>query len=327
MAPESKTTKVLIPSIDREMHFVHRDVMRSERPLSFFRSNKPWPVAQIPIDWYENLIFPIFGNDKYGICGGAMAAHGDQTFTGVNGNESDFDLNKLIAQYLSVSGGDRGLTEDMVINQIWKQGIAGNRDAIIYDAIDLNPDPASIASAIANYGVVCLGMSVPDRWISAFAWNGGAIWDGPANPNPRYGHYVLLNGVDAKGRFRVQTWGSWAWLTPLGLASCDPDAFTVFSPRWFHPKSGIDPTGASYEEKAALWIRLGGQKLPPSPFPPPAPPVPEPVAGPTYATLQAGGLKLTLWLDGTKPPSSAGKNPAKIQLGDKLINISAKPNK
>lgn len=320
---DDRITKAVLPNSGQEVHFVDREHMRSDRPPSLMQAAKNWPAATLPIDWYHQITFPNYANFRYGTCGLEMAAHGDQTFTGQYGERSKFDLDRFVAQYFNVSGGDRGLTENQVINQIWKVGIAGDPSAIIYDAIDVNPDPASIASAVRNFGVVCLAISTPNAWIAQFNPNGGAIWDA-AYPNPRNGHYVLINGVDQFGRFRVQTWGSWAWLTPAGLASADPDTFTVFSPRWFNPATGMDPTGATYRQKADLWASLGGRPLPPAPFPDPAP---KPAAGPTYQTLRVGEYNLTLWLEGSAPPPGAGKNPASIQLGDQRIRLTASKGK
>lgn len=322
---DDRITQAVVPALGATVHFVDRDYMRSDRPQGFMRAAQAWPAAKLPIDWYGDIPFPCYANFRYGTCGLEMAAHGDQTFTGNHGARSKFDVDRFVAQYFAISGGDRGLTENQVVNGIWKRGIAGDPGAIIYDAIDINPDPLTIASAVQNFGCVCLAISTPNEWIARFDPSGGAIWDA-AYPNPRNGHYVLINGVDDLGRMRVQTWGSWAWLTPAGLASADPDTFTVFSPRWFDPKTGKDPAGATYEAKAELWRRLGGQQVPPAASPEPEP-IPEPVKDPTYQVLKVGEYNVTLWLDGSEPPASAGKKPATFQLGDQKIHLSANKGK
>ena len=53
---------------------------------------------------------------------------------------------------------------------------------------------------------------------------------------------MWINGVNAQGNYRVQTWGTWGWLTPAGLRAVDPGAFVVASLRWFNA-SGVAPNG------------------------------------------------------------------------------------
>lgn len=303
--------QVLLPKAGIVARFVHRDSMRPVAGLAARRAVAAWPAPTLPVTWYAGLTFPILGNDRWGDCGAAMIAHADQTYTGANGAESTFNTNALVNQYLARSGGDNGLDEADVI-AIGKAGIAGDPQAVIYDAIDIDPgDHAGLQAAIQQYGGVWLAMSCPDEWINDFDPAGGTVFDAaPANPNN--GHYVLLNGVDAKGRYRLQTWGSWAWLTPSGLDGCQPQTTVAFSPRWFGAK-GVDPTGATYAAKARLWAALGGNALPPGPTPAPTPepappgptPPPKPDPGPGPAALNvvvSGTLTLASAAPAPQPP-------------------------
>ena len=277
-----KIRKVLIPNTGEYAHFVHRDLMKSRSMRTSIKPRATWPSVKLPINWYGNINFPMYGNNQFGDCGAAMAAHGDNTFTGNVGPASMFNLNDLVAQYEQYSGGDNGLSEQDVV-ALWKNGIAGNKSAVIYDALDLNPTQADVAhSAIDNFFGLCLGLSLPDAWINSFVPGGTTVWDAPAVPNENNGHFVWINGVDAQGRYHVETWGSSVWLTQAGFDLCEPSIFCVFSPRFFGA-NGLDPTGANYALKSALWAFVGGSVIvQPGPVPtptpvPPAPPQPVPV--------------------------------------------------
>ena len=272
---------VLVPNRGHYAHFADRQCMKRGHPLRRFRLPSGWSAPALPVDWSKGntLSFPIDGNDTLGDCGEAMAAHADNTFTGNTGTESVFDVTALEAQYEQVSGGDNGLSEDDVVNAIWKKGIAGNTQAIIYDALDVDPtDTQLVQAAIHLFGGLCFAFDVPDAWINSFKT--GVVWDVPATADQNNGHFVWWNGVDARGYYKVQTWGTWCWLTPAGVGVCDPSAFVVFSPRWFNAQ-GIAPNGMSYDQLANLWVSGGGKALPPSPFGPSPAPTPTPSPAPT----------------------------------------------
>jgi hypothetical protein len=265
--PEIK--KVWIPKANHFAHFIHRKEMRHGHPIRRMCSAAvlQWPLTKLPVNNYRDFQFPMDDNDQLGICGSAAVAHADNSFTGMNGTESVFQLAALKKQYLEVSGGDNGLDDDMLINKIWKKGIAGNPLAIIDEPLDVDPlDARMMQAAIDQFGAVIFSLSVPDAWINEFDPAGGSVWHAPAQANPENGHYVVIVGVDPGGRYRVETWGSWCWLTPYGVAACDPAAFTVFSPRRFNSR-GIDPTGANYTQKAAMWTHVGGSLVPARTFP------------------------------------------------------------
>jgi hypothetical protein len=241
-----------------------------------------WPTPTLPIDWAKNLTFPTDGNDQYGDCMMASACHLDNTWTGNNGTESTFAQSTLIQQYLQMSGGDNGLDDSELI-PVWQSpGIAGvsSGSATILDTLSLDPtNSQALYAAIWLFGGFHFELSVPDAWINNFQSSGGSVWDAPARPDPRNGHAIAFNGVDATGRIRFLTWGSYGWLTPAGIAACDPGGFVPISLRWFNAV-GYAPNGLHYTQLAPLWQAAGGKVLPPSPFPAPGP-TPTPTPGPT----------------------------------------------
>ena len=109
-------------------------------------------------------------------------------------------------------------------------------------------------------------LDLPDAWISAYQPAGGFTWGAPATPDNTKGHGIWLNGVDPNGNYKLQTWGTWGWLTPGGVAvpQLSLGAFAVFSPRWFNSQ-GVAPNGMSYDDLAALWVQFGGPQCHRSP--------------------------------------------------------------
>ena len=271
------TKSVFVPSLGHHVQFTNRALMKVGHPTRSFVLRDPLllPSVTLPIDWTKNntLSFPIDGNDTYGDCMYAAACHGDNTFTGNASTESVFNLQTIISDYLALSGGDHGLNEAQITGA-WKTGLASTPAATILDVLDIDPTNASLCQlAIQSFGGILFMLSVPDEWISEFST--GCTWTSGAGiaADPSNGHGIWWNGVDTTSNYKLQTWGTYAWITPAGVAICDPSAFVVFSLRWFNSQ-GIAPNGMTYDQLAALWVEAGGAELPPSPFTP-VPPAPE----------------------------------------------------
>lgn len=275
--PYTGAKRVFIPLRKHHTHFTDRQRMKHGHPIRRFKA-PPLPAPALPIDWAKTLDFPMDGNDQYGDCMYAAACHADGTFTGNAGTESVFDQAVLIKDYLALSGGDNGLSEGMILGE-WKNGLVSTPAANILDALDIDPtDAALVQSAIYLFGGLLFMLDVPDTWVQNF--NTGAVWDAPAVADQNNGHGIWWNGVDAQGRYKLQTWGTYGWITPAGVAVCDPTAFIVFSLRWFNA-AGVAPNGMTYDQLAALWVQCGGAALPPSPFVPTPTPGPTPTPPPT----------------------------------------------
>ena len=298
MSPADYTATLRRRFLPLRGHFAHfhdRHAMRRGHPERSFQLALPIPT--LPIDWTKSgtLLFPMNGNGRLGDCMEAMAAHADNAMTGNAGSESSFDEKALESQYLRASGGDNGLDEGTLLSQCWQPGLAGVKEATYYDALDVDPtDVKLMQAAMALFGNVCFMLDVPAAWIRNF--DTGCLWDAPARADQNNGHGVFLSGVDAQGRYRVQTWGTYCWLTQAGVGVCDASAFVVFSPRWFNAQ-GIAPNGLTYDQLAQYWVEAGGKPLPPSPFvntppapvptpPAPPPPVPTPTPGPLPVNIE-----------------------------------------
>jgi hypothetical protein len=206
-----------------------------------------------------------------------MCAHVDQIRTYGQGQsgftEAIVNQAALVAQYESVSGGDNGTTEDMLVglDGIWTPaggGIAKDPTAVVVDHLDVDVTNTALAQyCIDQFYAVNMGWSVPDAFLQGFAQ--GTVWPDAGTPDPNNGHFAPLadvggpttaasNGTICNGFYRVWTWGSWAWVSPTFVASVDPECFTTFSALQFNKTTGYDSHGRHVSDQAQKWIALGG---------------------------------------------------------------------
>jgi hypothetical protein len=277
------THRVWLPKRGHFAYFQDRTAMKKGHPVRRFKLPPDLPEPTLPVDWTKDntLSFPMDGNNSYGDCLYAAACHADNTFTGNVGTESTFDQNTIIQDYLQLSGGDNGLDEAEIIGA-WKEGLADTPAATILDALDVDTTDAQLVQAAINlFGGLFFMLDVPDAWYTDF--DTGAIWDAPATPDGNNGHGIWWNGIDVNGHYKFQSWGTYGWITPAGVADCDPSGFVVFSLRWFN-QQGVAPNGMTYDNLAGLWVQAGGNPLPPSPFPASGP-TPSPTSGQPAVTL------------------------------------------
>lgn len=263
------------------------------------------PPVPATFDWTKGntIPFPMDGNDQVGNCYYVAMDKIIRTLRGMRGADVSFDVNKLIARYRKLSGGDNGLSDYDVFGQNhngeFYGGIVGpNGPYKILDHLMVKPtDAAGIAAAQYYFGATIYTAALCDEWLNNA--RPGALWDrGRSNPNA--GHAIILNGRNDKGNWKLQTWGlnPPIELTQAGLESADPEVIVCFSLEWFDPKTGLAPNGMHYVDLASLWVTLGGRALPPNPFPAPGPtpnpPVPPtPPAPPTPPTPPAPGSAFT----------------------------------
>jgi hypothetical protein len=292
--PPAKTTKtVALPKAGFSAHFIHRDKMRrtDKEPGRVFKMPKV-PDTPLPCDCTGNasVSCPMDGNDQFGDCGMAMAAHVDNILTFAQGTrtESTFAEADLVKQYLAISGGDNGMDETMVVGPggVWLTGIAYNAEAVVVDSLDVPGDAATIKYCIDQFYGVEMAWSVPDLFIQN--WQPESSFLSAMTPDASNGHYTPLSDIDADGNYRLWTWGSWSWVSDSFVQSVQPVFFVVFSARQFDPATGLDSKGRHITAQAALWQAAGGNAIPDSvlsSFPPANGPTPVPVPGPGPAPV------------------------------------------
>lgn len=257
----ASTTRAWLPSQGRFVQFQDRKAMKAGHPARALQLTGAYPAVPGAVDWSKGglIQFPLDANTQYLDCMYAAACHADNTFTGNNGKESVFDVNVIVQDYMKLSGGDNGLNAGQIIGA-WKDGLANIPAARIFDALSLDPkNVAQMQAAIYFFGGVFFMLDVPDPWRKNFIQ--GMVWDVPAQADKNNGHAVWWNGFEPTGRYQVQTWGAYCWITYAGVGVCDPSCFAVFSSRWFNSQ-GMAPNGMGYNQLAGLWVQFGGHALP-----------------------------------------------------------------
>lgn len=299
---KSTSNRVWSERLGKFIHFYDHakfKAMRAERELRYLDA-RALPEVKLPIDFAKNLSFPMLGNDTDGDCFYASTCHHDQTFTGNIGPQSIFSTAAVLQAYHRLSGGDNGLADSEIQGEWSGRGLAGNADAkaVDYLYIDLK-DQVGVQKALACFTGKQFTFAVPNNWINNS--DTGSIWDAPATPNQNNGHAVHINGIDAQGRYKVQTWGTYTLMTHAGMLEVDPSAFVVFSERSFDSK-GYDSNKRHITEVAKFWKEAGGKEIPAAilnKYPsilPPSPPIP-PTPGPT----PIGTGSITIRLPGQAP--------------------------
>ncbi|HTT74272.1 MAG TPA: hypothetical protein VMG99_09070 [Thermoplasmata archaeon] len=212
----------------------------------------PPPPASATL--YTNVgTWPMDGNDQYGDCTMAGAAHLIQMWTAQTLGPDAADVlsaNEVTADYFQLTGGpDSGLDLLTVLDWWEKTGFAieaGNDRITAYAAIEPTSD-TELQDAISLFGGVYLGLALPDFAVNPPDGNLLDVpWAVPATglaanpPDPQNGHCVVLVGYDARNYYAV-TWGAVKPMSPAFAAAYIDEAYAVLSPDWF--ARGESPEG------------------------------------------------------------------------------------
>lgn len=286
----TKPQAVDIPGIGRTMVLVDREQLRKRQTVrrltlppvaNLVDVGIPTPPPTFDFSKGEAIKYPILGNNQYGDCYYADICHAAQTMTGQAGTETQFDEQKVIQRYKQLSGGDNGLSDDDVFPE-WKGGIVGPNGPckMAADMLVKDNDPAAIKLAMWLFCGANWTCSLGGGWANNAT--PGAVWDRNNYGRAVGGHAMHLTGIDEQGRYHVRTWGISppVLVTQDGIDASESEVWVAFSLDMFRPDGICPANGLHYTQLAEIWHQLGGEILPPSPFPPaptPAPPGPTPV--------------------------------------------------
>lgn len=292
--------KVWLPKHGRWVHLVRRDSMkRLARNRAVLPSNVPATVLPVDCTGNATVSCPMLGNDQYGDCGPVMCAHVDGIRTYGQGKPGFKEVippqAALVAQYEKVSGGDNGTDEDMLVGPqgIWMTGIAGNMVETVADHLDMDITNTALRQfCIDWFYSICMSWSVPDDVLQNFV--SGAQFLSADTPDSDNGHYSPLADIDVSGNLRLWTWGGWMLVSPMFVASVQPECFVTFSANQFNAQ-GYDSHGRHVSDVGAMWLLIGGDaakthtvvsKFPPKVAPTPAPtPIPTPTPTPVNTII------------------------------------------
>jgi hypothetical protein len=208
-------------------------------------------------DWFAMMSKPpMLGNDEYGDCVVAGAAHMVQAWSANASREHFIPEKKVVQTYLNLSGGaDTGLNMLDFLKYWRKTGLDGHKIGA-FAALD----PKNLTSIrYANYffGGVYFGFNLPQ------SIKGQKVWDVPAGgpvgkgaPGSLGGHCVN-GGVATPRIIKVDTWGEEQTCTVNFVGTYADEAWAIISLDWF-TKDHHTPSGFYWRELLAALGRVAG---------------------------------------------------------------------
>jgi hypothetical protein len=203
----------------------------------------PTPPAALT---YRDKVSPwgMYGNDKWGDCTCAAAAHMIELDAKLEGKRATPALRTIESAYHHLSPDDQGCVMLDVLNYWRKTGFGGHH-LYAFAALDLK-STEHIKLSVLMFGGVYLGVALPQ---SAQAQTGpGMVWDVPTGgphgqgaPGSWGGHAINVVGYDSAG-LDVITWGQVQRMTWAFWNTYADEAWAVLPAEWAAaPKSsGID---------------------------------------------------------------------------------------
>jgi hypothetical protein len=230
------------------------------RPEAFsLKFNDYVDASQLPplpqVFGHDGLIqsWPMLGNDEFGDCVWAGAAHETMLLTQEAGNETVFTDEDVLSDYSAVTGfdpknpsTDQGTDVQHAAQYRQATGIVdsvGNRHKIV-SYLSLTPgNITDLYLATYLFSCVGIGLQLPQSAMDQAEQN--QTWDVvPGSPTVG-GHYVPLVGRDASGVLHTVSWGKKQFMTEAFLkAFCDEAWAYVSQENLVNQKS---PDGFDYD--------------------------------------------------------------------------------
>ena len=164
----------------------------------------------------------MLGNDHYGDCVWAGAAHETMLWNKEAGRIIAFNDQSVLKDYSAVTGfnpkdpsTDQGTDMQVAASYRRKTGVLdvpGKRHKVIAYLALAPGNPDQLALAIYLFGATGIGIKFPNSAMDQF--NAGKPWDVSKNAKIEGGHYIPGVGRDAKGNIVVVTWGKIQLMTP-----------------------------------------------------------------------------------------------------------------
>jgi hypothetical protein len=164
----------------------------------------------------------MLGNDNYGDCVWAGAAHETMLWNKEAGTSASFNNKGVLSDYSAVTGfkpndpsTDNGTDMQQAASYRRKTGVLdskGKRHKVgAYLALPPG-DIDQLALAIYLFGATGIGIKFPNSAMDQF--NAGKPWDVKAGAKIDGGHYIPGLGRDKNGNIIVVTWGKLQLMTP-----------------------------------------------------------------------------------------------------------------
>jgi hypothetical protein len=208
----------------------------------------PTPPAQFG---HEKLVaaksWGMLGNDQYGDCVWAGAAHETMLWNLEGGKNIVFDPKHVLSDYSKVTGfdpakpdTDQGTDMGVAATYRRKTGVideAGKRHKVAAYLAITPGDVQEHLLALYVFGVVGLGIQFPKSAMDQF--NAGQPWDVVPGAAIEGGHYIPL--VAKRDNLDVITWGQLQQMTPAFLQKYNDESVVYISREML--TSGHSPEG------------------------------------------------------------------------------------
>jgi hypothetical protein len=243
------------------------------RTLRFGRYNRALPSAPASCDYSLKVpAWPMLGNDQYGDCTFAGAAHLSQCWADNAGRPFTPDDRAVVAEYLSfTAGADSGCVELDVLKHWRVNGIVDHKIGA-FAALD-HGEREHLMQTTYLFGGAYLGVALP---LSA---EDQAIWDVPpqgpigrGSPGSWGGHCVVVVAYNPTGPI-VVTWGQLMQMTWDFFDTYVDEAYAILA-QDFLSDANIAPNGFDVAALAADLALVGQMESPPFAVPPVNPPAP-----------------------------------------------------
>jgi hypothetical protein len=167
--------------------------------------------------------FGLLGNDEYGDCVFAGAAHETMIWSIAGGKpQAQFTTANVLSDYSVVTGfkandpsTDQGTDVQTAAAYRRKRGVvdAHGKRHVVDSYVALRPgNVEELVLAVYLLGAAGVGIQLPSQAMDAF--DDGEVWAVPAQPDIVGGHYIPCVGRNSRGNLVLVTWGRLQAMTP-----------------------------------------------------------------------------------------------------------------
>jgi hypothetical protein len=230
-------------------------------------------LPEVPnIFGHEDLIpargWGMLGNDTYGDCVWAGAAHEHMLWNKAAGRDITFDDTHVLKDYSKVTGfnpddpdTDQGTDMEVAAKYRRKTGIgdSGGKRHKVIAYLDITPgDLAEHLVAAYLFGAVGIGIEFPGSAMDQF--NNDKPWDVVPRSSIEGGHYIPFVARRGAKDLVVLTWGQKQLMTPRFLSKYNDESVVYLTRELFNEK-GMSPEGFNLEQLKVDLNNVVGQPV------------------------------------------------------------------
>lgn len=236
----------------------------------------------------EVQAWPMYLNDKLGICAIAAPAHALEAWTQYGQGSAVVVTDDVVEKGYETVGGydpskvdprtgenptDEGCVLQDVLDWLRKTGMDGHK-ILFFAKVDAT-NKSEVDAAIYNFGHIIYGIQVPQSAMDQF--NAGQPWDIVKNAGENLGgHAINVGAYSADNVYVAVTWGATQKVTQDFFTQYADEAWVIATEDWV--KDGKAGSGLDIEALNEAFTALTGD---PGPFPVAPNPQPEPTPTPT----------------------------------------------